>query len=403
MGHVYKKISELGEVITGKTPSTKREEFFNGEFPFITPSDIPTFHEKYLLNTERTISKLGKKVLKGKLLPRDTICFVCIGSTIGKMCKTNMPSFTNQQINALIPNSSYDSDYLFYYLRYLKNYFIQVGAGSGSGKGIVNKTVFSKTKLSVEEDKGIQLKVSNVLNKYDNLIEVNYKQINILEIIAQRVYVEWFIKFKFPGFEKVEFQSQDPRGWVLSTTENMHKIPCGWKFDELINIAEFRRGKNITSSEMIEGGIPVISAGLLPSGYHNEANVFGKNLTISASGANAGYLSYHLSDVWAADCSYYQDDKNIWFVYNALKFLQPVISNMQVGSAQPHVYAKNINKLSTIIPPDELIELYCEKVDPIYEQIRILNLTNENLIKQRDALLPRLMSGRLNLEGKEIV
>lgn len=248
-----------------------------------------------------------------------------------------------------------------------------------------------------------QKRIGRLLRKYDDLVEKNAKRVHILEKVAIDLYIEWFVKFRFPGVENVEFQSQDPKGWFLSTTENAHKIPHNWKFAELKNIAQFKRGKNITSSEMIEGDIPVISAGLQPSGYHNEANVFGKNLTISASGANAGYLSYHLSDVWAADCSYYQDDKNIWFVYNALKFLQPVISNMQVGSAQPHVYAKNINKLSTIIPPDELIELYCDKVDPIYEQIRILNLMNENLVKQRDALLPRLMSGRLNLEGKEIV
>lgn len=272
----------------------------------------------------------------------------------------------------------------------------------GSAQPGMNPNTFGKFEFPYC-DFNTQIQVAKLLENYDCLIENNMKKVLILEQIAENLYKEWFVNFRFPGYDKIDFQLQDPKGWVLSTTENAHKIPSDWKFDEVINIAEFKRGKNITSSKMIDGNIPVISAGLKSSGYHNEANVFGKNLTISASGANAGYLSYHLSDVWAADCSYYQDDKNIWFVYNALKFLQPVISNMQVGSAQPHVYAKNINKLSTIIPPDDLVELYCKKVDPIYEQIRTLNLTNDNLIKQRDALLPRLMSGRINLEGKEIV
>ncbi|MFH5881893.1 restriction endonuclease subunit S [Liberiplasma polymorphum] len=248
-----------------------------------------------------------------------------------------------------------------------------------------------------------QMKIAQLLEKYDNLIELNIYRVQILEQIAENQYKDWFVKFRVPGYKNYKFVIQNPRGWMLSTCESKMRIPIGWKYDELISIAEFKRGKNVTAAEMFEGEIPVISAGLNPSGYHNEANVFGKNITVSSSGANAGYLSYHLGDIWAADCSYYQNDSNLWFVYNALKFLQPVISNMQVGSAQPHVYAKTINKLSTIIPPNELIELYCEKVNPIYEQIRLLTLANENLVKQRDALLPRLMSGKLNLEGKEIV
>ena len=154
---------------------------------------------------------------------------------------------------------------------------------------------------------------------------------------------------------------------------------------------------------MIEGEVPVISAGLEPSGYHNNFNVTGPSVTISASGANAGYLSYHQENIWAADCSYYSNEDNLWFAYNTLKFLQPVITNMQVGSAQPHVYAKNINKLTVLIPDDNIINLYEAKVKPLYEEIKILTIENKNLIKQRDSLLPRLMSGKLSVEGKEII
>jgi type I restriction enzyme, S subunit len=272
----------------------------------------------------------------------------------------------------------------------------------GSAQPGMNPKTFGKFEFPYfEYDQ--QIKISGTLERYDQLVDTNTKRIKILEQMAESIYKEWFVKFRFPGHEHSKFETQNPKGWMLSTCEVEMKRPSNWKYDELNIIAEFKRGKNVTSSEMVEGEIPVISAGIEPSGYHNEANVFGKNLTVSSSGANAGYLSYHLNDVWAADCSYYQGDKNIWFVYNALKFLQPVISNMQVGSAQPHVYAKTINRLSTIIPPNELIDLYCDKVNPIYEQIRILSLSNDNLVDQRNALLPRLLSGKLNLEGKEIV
>ena len=88
----------------------------------------------------------------------------------------------------------------------------------------------------------------------------------------------------------------------------------------------------------------------------------------------------------------------MWFVYNSLKFLQPVISNMQAGAAQPHVYPKHVNRISIMIPDNETIINYCEMVNPIYEQIRVLKIKNVNLIKQRNLLLPRLMSGKIEVK-----
>lgn len=399
MEYLYKRIDELGNVITGKTPSTSVEEYYDGQFPFITPTDIPSFSEKYLPSTERTISNAGAKVLKSCLLPKGSICFVSIGSTIGKMCKVGVPSFSNQQINSIIPFDKYDSDYLFYCLRYAKGYFQLIGGGTGSGKGIVNKTTFQKTRLFIIKEKDIQSKIATILNNYDQLIENNNKRIKLLEDMAESLYKEWFVRFRFPGYEKANAKFQSAKGWTYGDREEGQIIPKDWNFKELIEIAEFKRGKNITASEMMEGDIPVIAAGLVPSGYHNKANVRGYNLTVSASGANAGYMTYHLEDIWAADCSYYQNDENLWFVYNALKFLQPVISNMQIGSAQPHVYAKNINRLSTIVPDKDLIKLFVKKVSAIYDEIKILKEKNENLTKQRDALLPRLMSGKLEVRN----
>ncbi len=286
-----------------------------------------------------------------------------------------------------------DSKYLFYSL---KNCYYPTGFYQRHFK-LLKKTYIP------ELDIIHQKQIAAVLNNYDQLIENNNKRIQLLESMAEELYKEWFIRFRFPGYKKVDLKKQSARGWCFGDREDGHNIPVNWNYNELVSIAEFKRGRNITSSEMIEGEIPVIAAGLEPSGYHNQSNVNGYNLTISASGANAGHLAYHLEDIWAADCSYYQNDENLWFVYNALKFLQPVISNMQVGSAQPHVYAKNINRLSTIIPTNEWIKKYVDKVKPIYEEIKIINDKNALLIKQRDSLLPRLMSGKLSMEGKEVI
>lgn len=243
-----------------------------------------------------------------------------------------------------------------------------------------------------------QERIADILSQYDNLMHNNNKRIKILEQMAENLYKEWFVRFRFPCRSKIILQKRSPRGWVISSKATDMVCPGNWEYGSFSRLGKFVRGKNITADKMIEGNIPVVSAGLEPSGYHNVHNVTGKSLTISASGANAGYLKYHLSDIWAADCSYFQDGSKLWFVYNALKFLQPVISNLQIGAAQPHVYPKSINKLCTVIPDDDTMHMYCEKVEPIYEQIQRLKEENQNLIKQRDMLLPRLMSGKLEVK-----
>lgn len=242
-----------------------------------------------------------------------------------------------------------------------------------------------------------QEKIADILTTYDNLIENNNNRINLLEQMAENLYKEWFVRFRFPGYEDMAVEEKKPRGWQVGTEKKKHLVPSIFKYDELGNIGSFVRGKNITAAKMLKGDIPVISAGLQPSGFHNAANVYGASLTISASGANAGYLQYHVNDIWAADCSYYQDDATIWFVYNTLKYLRPVISNLQCGAAQPHVYPKNINKLCVLIPTEELINKYNDFVKPYYDEIKIINQHNQLLTKQRDMLISRLMSGKLKV------
>lgn len=245
-------------------------------------------------------------------------------------------------------------------------------------------------------EKRIQDSIVSRIEKLDDLIECNVKRIKVLEEMAEKLYKEWFVRFRFPGYETMEFEVKSPKGWILGD-KKATLIPSNWHYGELKEIGEFIRGKNITADKMIEGEVPVISAGISPSGYHNVPNVFGGCITISASGANAGYLLYHLNDIWVADCSYYQNSENLWFVYNSLKFLQPVISNMQAGAAQPHVYPKHVNRICMIIPEKKWISKFCEIVSPIYNEIKVLKNKNDNLIKQRDLLLPRLMSGKLEV------
>lgn len=384
MGRVYKSLGELGRIVTGKTPKTDIADYWGGHVPFITPTDIIGYDSFYQSETERYVSAEGVKKQKATLLPPNSICFSCIAS-IGKSCLTHVYSITNQQINSIIPNEENDYRYLLYLLRYNLPYIQMVGGGSGSGTPIISKNKFAKFKFLVEDNLDVQHRIASILSTYDTLIENNTKRIRLLEKMAENLYKEWFVRFRFPGHENVEMENG---------------LPKGWKRGSLSDVCEFKRGKNITSSEMQEGNVPVISAGLEPSGYHSCSNVRGVNVTMSSSGANAGYIAIHYSDIWAADCSYIEESTtgNIYYVYELLNNIRTVINNFQRGAAQPHVYPKDVNRIKLILPSKELMLKANGRLEIMHKEIYNLQKQNSLLARQRDLLLPRLMSGKLEVK-----
>lgn len=384
MGRVYKSLGELGRIVTGKTPKTDITDYWGGHVPFITPTDIIGYDSFYQSETERYVSAEGVKKQKATLLPPNSICFSCIAS-IGKSCLTHVYSITNQQINSIIPNEENDYRYLLYLLRYNLPYIQMVGGGSGSGTPIISKNKFAKFKFLVEDNLDVQHRIASILSTYDTLIENNTKRIRLLEKMAENLYKEWFVRFRFPGHENVEMENG---------------LPKGWKRGSLSDVCEFKRGKNITSSEMQEGNVPVISAGLEPSGYHSCSNVRGVNVTMSSSGANAGYIAIHYSDIWAADCSYIEESTtgNIYYVYELLNNIRTVINNFQRGAAQPHVYPKDVNRIKLILPSENLMQKANGRLEIMHKEIYNLQKQNSLLARQRDLLLPRLMSGKLEVK-----
>lgn len=384
MAKVYKPLFELGRIVTGKTPKTEIGEFWNGDMPFITPTDINGYFTYYQLETERTISELGAVKQKATILPPNSVCVTCIGSTVGKACLTKVTSITNQQINSIIHNKENDYRYILYLIRYNLPYMQLIGGGSGSGTPIISKNKFGRFKFLVEENLLLQRRIASILSTYDTLIENNTKRIRLLEKMAENLYKEWFVRFRFPGHEKEEMEGG---------------LPKGWREGSLSEVCEFKRGKNITSSEMQDGAIPVISAGISPSGFHTEANVHGISVTMSSSGANAGFIAIHYSDIWAADCSYIGEASTpyIYYVYELLNNIRSVITNFQRGAAQPHVYPKDINHIKLIIPSENLRKEANDRLSILHKEIANYQQQNTLLARQRDLLLPRLMSGKLEV------
>lgn len=244
----------------------------------------------------------------------------------------------------------------------------------------LNRDVAHSQKI-LYPDFPIQKKIAEVLSNYDDLIETNNKRIKILEEMAQKIYKEWFVDFKCPMCENVKF-----------------------KQIELSKLLKIPKGKNITKSTIHEGDVPVVAAGLTPAYYHNKANTVAPVITISASGANAGYVNIYYQSIWASDCSYIDKNvtDNVYYYYLLLKNNQIEISKMQRGAAQPHVYPEDLGRLFVSDMPEKIIQKFEDIVSLFFEEIKNLSLKNKNLKQTRDILLPRLISGEIDVENLEI-
>lgn len=160
-----------------------------------------------------------------------------------------------------------------------------------------------------------------------------------------------------------------------------------------------KRGRNLLSKDAVYGTVPVVAGGLEPSTYHNVANTKAPVLTISASGANAGFVNLWLNPVWSSDSSYidYSMTPNVFFWYILLKGRQKEIFDAQTGSAQPHIYPQHIAAMPVGDLNQELVSQFTTQVAPLFELIGANKDENERLRNIRDALLPRLMSGEIDV------
>ena len=378
----YVKLGDIcTKVCSGGTPTSSNPAYYEGNIPWLNTNEV-NFCNIY--STNKTISEEGLKKSAAKYVPENTVIVAMYGVTAGKCAIAKIPLTTNQACcNLIIDKEKADYCYVYYYLRQQSESLNKLAIGGAQQN--LNALTIKKFKIALPPLL-TQQKIASILSSYDRLIENNTRRIRLLEQMAENLYKEWFVRFRFPEHENVEM---------------VNGLPKGWKINSLKEICEFKRGRNITSAEMCDGIIQVISAGVAPSGYHNKANVHGVSVTMSSSGANAGYISIHYDDIWAADCSYIseKETEDIYYVYELLNNIRQVINNFQIGAAQPHVYPKDINRIKTCVPPKELRIKANTNLSKIHKEIHKLYKQNQLLTRQRDLLLPRLMSSKLEVKS----
>ena len=403
----YVKLKDITTKITkGTTPSNIGASFTDEGINYFRSEMLGK--AKYLDKSSGMmfISESTHNKLKRSQIEADDILFSMAGIYLGKLAivkDEDVPANINQAVALIRFNKGVNIDYLYYFM-VQKSFNAYVNCMSAqAAQPNINLKQIGNLQIALPTDEQ-QKRIADILSAYDNLIENNNKRIHLLERMAESLYKEWFIRFRFPGYEDTEFEDGMPRGWVREKI-GLHYNTCSGgtpsrKHEEYytegtipwVKTGEIKDGIIIHTDECItEAGVKGSSAKLLPQG----------SVVMAMYGVNIGMLAYLDSEMTCNQaCCVFNDKNEInsrHYLFHYLYSIRDYLLLIGFGAAQQNLSQDLIKKVKIVIPPAELIKEFDKQKEPLYQTIRALMMQNDKLIKQRDALLPRLMSGKLEV------
>ena len=248
-----------------------------------------------------------------------------------------------------------------------------------------------------------QTKIASILSAYDDLIENNNKRIKILEQMAENLYKEWFVRFRFPGYETAEFENGIPKGWEILRMENFCHVTDGTH--------DTPKETNL--------GVPLVTGRCIRNGFvdYDEAYLISEddhNRIKKRSGLKSGDILF--SNIGTVGNTCLVDYEREFSVKNVIIFkppiraisaylyywlispsMQAIFSTQTNGASQQFVGLTFMRRIKILVPNKYIMTSFEKNVAPIIDAMMMLHKENQNLIKQRDLLLPRLMSGKLEV------
>ena len=388
-------ISDIGTVIGGATPSTKKSENYDGgQIPWITPKDLSTFSGRYISRGDRNITEVGLKSCSTQLLPAHSVLFSS-RAPIGYVAIAQNKVCTNQGFKSVVPNENTDYLFLYYLLKYNKEAIEHMGSGTTFKEvsGNTMKGINVKVPVSIEE----QRKIAGVLDTLDRKIEDNEKINKNLEQQAEALFYSLFIENANPTWKdgvlsdlgtvvaggtpsktKPEYYSEQGIAWITPK-------------DLSLNKSKFISRGEIDISEL---GFSKSSATKMPTGT-----------VLFSSRAPIGYIAIAANEVTTNQgFKSVVPNENVGtaFIYYLLKFLLPTIEGMASGSTFKEISGTGMKSVPVVIPDNEAIEKFDAFCTPIFQQQEVLEAENSRLADIRDALLPKLMSGELDVSNLDL-
>ena len=382
------KLEDVGKIITGKTPKTSIEDNYGGHIPFLTPSD--DMNVKIIKYTNKTLTLKGLNEVKNCLIPKNSVCVSCIGSDLGKVVLTSEDTVTNQQINSIIVNEKFDYNFI-YYTMILLGKQLNYMSKSSTAVPIINKSTFSNELIfvpSLEEQKKISSILSNIDAKIDNLDKINKNLYNIIEARFKH-YVK-----DFSNLDKVvlsDYCNDIIRGFNSKYVEKSNLINLNQKVnkgdilekqyfkylndDIEVPKEKFAKRKDVLLNSLGDGTLGRVH-------YYNENTdnvIIDQHITIIRSDENKLPSSY---------------------IYQYLKCGAGQYHLNSLISGSTGMLMLNISHIRNlelpILPQKELFE-FDNFAKDLFDKISSNTKEIEKLQKLRDTLLPKLMSGEIDV------
>lgn len=387
-------ISDIGTVVGGATPSTKKSEnYVDGKIAWITPKDLSTFKGRYIVSGERNITEAGLKSCSAKLFPKNTVLFSS-RAPIGYIAIAANEVCTNQGFKSVIPNENTDPLFLYYLLKFNKEKIERMGSGITFKE--ISAKVMKSIKVFVPASKSMQRDIASILGAIDNKIELNNSINNNLLEQALTLYVTQFSSLELNGcigdYCSVKSGFAFKSSWW--TNSGIRVIKIGSINQDNLNLLEC---SYVDKDKADKAKDFVVKAG---------------DLLIAMTGATTGkfamvpYASEMLLVNQRVGKFFLGNNpvEKLPFIYCTLK--QPEVYgevvNRGQGSAQPNISASDIMSIPCVIPSKEAINKFNETVKPLFDLIISNQRENQRLSSLRDLLLPRLMSGELDVSDIDL-
>lgn len=402
---IERKISDIGTIVGGATPSTKKpENYENGKIAWITPKDLSTFTGRYIERGERNITEVGLRSCSTQLLPKNAVLFSS-RAPIGYVAIAANEVCTNQGFKSVVPNENTDPLFLFYLLKYNKDKI--EGMGSGTTFKEVSGSTMKNIVVNVPADKGVQEKIASILGSIDNKIEEN-EQINknLLEQI-QLLCRSWLVDYAPFGYEQ----------------------PATWSIVPLSSIADFVSGYSYKGAELVEsdtamatiknfdrkGGFKLDgykeiqpSAKLKPEQHAELFDTLVAHTDLTQNAEVIGNAELILSMSGYKDIVFSMDVVKVLPKEGVSRFLLAALLQdgrfkthalgYVNGTTVLHLNKKALPEFELPLPSDlEELAPLANAVEAMYRQIADNIDESTHLANLRDTLLPKLMSGELDV------
>lgn len=374
-------ISDIADVVTGKTPSTKDSRLWEPDIPFITPKDLQA--TKHIATTDRRVSNAVKDRCSKQVVPAGSVCVSCIGN-LGYVGVTEVTSLTNQQINTIVPNDPCDSDYLYYVMRWLWPYFKHL-EGQSTTLSIINKSQFKRTSIPWPNQR-LRQRISDILNCFDDMIELNLRTNDYLIQLGMEYWK--LAAGRSPSMKKIADIAADI---ITGKTPPTKKAEYYGRDYPFVTIPDMHSATWLCSTErcLSELGNAVQPKKLVPRG----AVLVSCIATIGLVGI-VQRPSHFNQQINAVIPGHAGDEYYLYYALNSIK--DTLLGIGATGSATLNVNKRAFSNIEIPWPDRLTMERYTSNVSPLFKLIENNSIESLRLRGLRDALLPKLISGDID-------